>query len=170
MATGSSGLVSPSQRHFDWLPWLLVAAAIIHITEEFLWPGGFMKWFQRYHGPSAKTITPRFLIIVNLVLVGACVNAALSVTEPIGAAYWLAMCALVASNGLWHAWAAAKSHTYSPGMITGLFVYVPLAVYGYVHFVRSGFVSVTAAVVALAIGGSYPFWDALYHAPRKEPA
>ena len=129
-----------------------------------------MSWYRRYRGPSVSSITPRMLIIVNVVLLAACVNVALSGGEPAGIVYWIAISAILASNGLWHGWAAIKGRTYSPGMVTGLFLYVPLAVYGCIHFLKSGSVSVGGAVVAAMIGGSYPWWSALYHARSKRAA
>jgi CHASE2 domain-containing sensor protein len=82
---------------------------------------------------------------------------------PLGMACWLAISALLASNGLWHASAALRSHTYSPGIVTGIAIYVPLAVYGYSTFVGSGAVSPAIAVLAALIGASYQIWSALYH-------
>jgi hypothetical protein len=41
---------------------------------------------------------------------------------------WLMMSAVLALNGSWHAWASYKTHSYSLGVITGMLVYVPLAV------------------------------------------
>jgi hypothetical protein len=39
------------------------------------------------------------------------------------------MSAVLCSNGIWHAWASYKSHSYSPGVVTGMLIYAPLAVY-----------------------------------------
>jgi hypothetical protein len=71
--------------------------------------------------------------------------------------------AVMCSNGCWHLWASYKSHSYSPGVGTGMMIYVPLAVYGYSQFVRSGVASIGMALVAGAIGGSYHLWSALFH-------
>lgn len=49
----------------DWLPWAPLAAAVIHISEEFLLPGGFAAWYRRY-SPDSSRITSRMLIIVRL--------------------------------------------------------------------------------------------------------
>jgi hypothetical protein len=153
--------------HHLWLLWAPLGAAVVHILEEFVWPGGFMNWYRRYRGPSVTSITPRFLIIVNVVLLAVCLNVAFVDDTPIGVAYWIGISAILASNGLWHVWAAVKGRVYSPGMVTGLLLFVPLAVYGCIHFVRSGSVSIGGAVTALLIGGSYPWWSAVYHAQRR---
>jgi|HubBroStandDraft_6_1064221.scaffolds.fasta_scaffold06774_5 Protein of unknown function with HXXEE motif len=77
--------------------------------------------------------------------------------------YWLTIAALTCSNGCWHAWASFKSREYSPGVVTGFAIYIPFAIYGYNHFLRSGAVSMTTALIAAIIGASYHFWFALFH-------
>jgi membrane protein implicated in regulation of membrane protease activity len=150
----------------DWLPWAPLVAASLHISEEFLVPGGFQAWYRRYRAEPSK-ITPRFLVIVNGALLATCCNAALLGRTPLGIAYWLAISALLCSNGCWHVWASYKSHTYSPGVVTGLAVYLPLAAYGYSQFVRSGAIPIGVAVVAYIVGASYPLWSAAYHRRRQ---
>ena len=92
-----------------------------------------------------------------------CCDAALLGRTAFGVAYWLATCALLCSNGLWHLWACCKQRAYSPGVITGIGIYVPLAIYGYLQFLGSGVVSIQTALIAGAIGSSYPVWSAVYH-------
>jgi hypothetical protein len=48
-----------------------------------------------------------------------------------------------------------KARGYSPGVITGVMIYVPLAVYGYSYFVRLGEASIGAARIGGRIGDSY---------------
>jgi hypothetical protein len=158
------------ESHPQWLLWAPLAAALAHILEEFVWPRGFMSWYRRYRGPSAHRITPSFLVIVNAILLAVCVNAALATDTSFGVAYWIAVSAILASNGVWHLWAGVRGRTYSPGMVTGLVLYVPLVIYGSVHFLKSGSVSIGGAVVALLIGGSYPLWSAMVHAGGRRVA
>lgn len=146
----------------DWLMWAPLVAASLHMSEEFLVPGGFLAWYRGYR-PDPSRISRRFLAIVNAALLVVCCNIALLGRRPVGIAYWLAISALLCSNGIWHAWASYRSRTYSPGVVTGVAIYVPLAVFGYSHFVRSGAASIGTAALACAIGGSYPFWSAAYH-------
>ena len=153
----------------DWLLWAPLVAAGLHMSEEFLIPGGFLGWYRRYRADPSR-ITRRFLVIVNAVLLVVCCNIALLGRTPLGIAYWLTISALLCSNGIWHAWASYKSHTYSPGVVTGVAVYVPLAIFGYSQLVRSGAVSIGIAAVAWVVGGSYQFWSAAYHGLLKKKA
>src|SRR5271157_5827876 len=146
----------------DWLLWAPLVAASLHICEEFLVPGGFLAWYRRYRTDPSR-ISRRFLAIVNAVLLAVCCNIALLGRTPLGITYWLTISALLCSNGNWHAWASFNSRTYSPGLVTGVAVYVHLAILGYSHFVRSGAASPGIAALACAVGGSYQFWSAAYH-------
>jgi len=148
-----------------WLPWAPLFAAVLHISEEFLLPGGFAAWYRRYRTDSSR-VTSRFLFLINAALIVGCVETALLGLTPPGIFYWLAIAAVLASNGLWHLWASVRSHGYSPGVVTGSLIYVPLAVYGYGQFLRSGRISLDNALAACVLGGSYPFWSAIYHGIR----
>ena len=150
----------------DWLPWMPLVAALLHMTEEFVYPGGFPAWYKRYR-IDASRITPRFLLIVNGALLVACVNLALLGRTPPGAVYWLIIATVLASNGIWHAWACYKSHGYSPGVISGVLIYVPMTVYGVREFLRSGVISIRTAEISGVVGGSYHLRSALYHRRRQ---
>lgn len=146
----------------EWLPWAPLGAAMLHITEEFVFPGGFTAWYRRYR-PTPSRVTPRFLIVVNAALLLGCVQTALLGRTAPGIFYWLTMSAVLGSNGIWHIRASFKSRAYSPGVVTGTLIYVPLAVYGYAVYWRSGQTPPGVALAAFIIGGSYPFWSAMYH-------
>lgn len=146
----------------DWLPWAPLAAASCHIFEEFVWPGGFPDWYRKYL-PRETRITTRMLTIVNGVLLACCLNYALMADTKLGAAALLGLSALLCSNGIWHAWASVRTHSVSPGVVTGMLLYVPLMIVEFEVFLRSGRVSLWIAVLVALLGGSYHFWSALYH-------
>ncbi|SRR6266498_4626942 len=148
--------------HIDWLLWAPLTAACLHIFEEFAWPGGFPSWYRRYRHDAAS-VKPRFLVIINALLLFGCFEGALAGHNVVGAAYLLTLTAVLFSNGCWHLWASYISHCYSPGMITGTLLYLPLGVFEYVMWFRLGQASLATATVALLIGGSYPLWSAAYH-------
>ena len=150
----------------DWLPWAPLGAACCHIFEEFVWPGGFPEWYQKCR-PNASRISTRFLVIVNGVLLAMCLGYALLANTKLGAAALLALCASLCSNGLWHAWTSVKTHSVSPGVVTGMLLYVPLVIVEFEVFLRSGRASLWVAVAAGLVGGSYHIWPALYHRARK---
>jgi hypothetical protein len=150
-----------------WLLWAPLAAACAHIFEEFVWPGGFMNWYREYRGPAAGRITPRFLVLINAALLIGCWDAAAATDTPVRRAFWLAMCAVLAANGCWHLWAAARTRRYSPGVVTGGLLYIPLAAYGFATSIGSGRVSLRTAAISAVIGASYPIWSAVFHASGR---
>jgi hypothetical protein len=148
----------------DWLPWAPLGAAMLHMSEQFVCPGGFVAWYRRYR-KDASRITTRFLVIINAAALFACLDIGL--LKHNGVTCWPIIAAMMCSNGIWHAWASYKSRSYSPGMITGVIIYVPLTAYGFIFFLRTHQSSVQAAIAAGASGGSYHLWSELYH--RKAP-
>jgi Protein of unknown function with HXXEE motif len=133
---------------------------MLHMFEEFVSPGGFMAWYRRYQR-WRRRVTVRFLVLVNASV--GCLDIGFLRHRNAGVTYWLVIAAVLCSNGSWHAWASCKSRSYSPGVITGLLIYPPMTVFGYIHFLPAGEVSAGAAIVAGSAGGSYHLWSALYH-------
>jgi hypothetical protein len=150
----------------DALLWGPLAAACLHICEEFAWPGGFRQWYLKYRD-NAATVSRSFLALVNVVLLLALTMGALGGRSERGVALLLTISALLFSNGCWHIWASYKSHSYSPGTITGTLLYLPLGLFEYISWIRFREASLGTAIFAVLIGFSYPLWSAYYHRQRK---
>ena len=150
---------------FSWAP---MGAAGLHIFEEFVYPGGFAEWDRHYRPGFRASITPRFHLIINGLLLLLCYDVGAMGGTPIGIAGWLAVMALLFGNAVWHVVGTVRTRRYSPGVITGVLLYVPLAIYGYIHLLRSGQVSVATAIVAFAIGSSYPLIGTAIHRWRTK--
>ena len=150
------------------LNWSLAIAAAIHIAEEFGFPGGFKTWYITYKPEIARSISDRFLVFINALLMVFSITVAVAMYFPSGngVAAWLTLAALLFANAIFHIVGAIKTRQYSPGMISGIVLYIPLAVYGYPHFVRSGQASIGTAFFAMLIGGSYHFIAYLNHRRR----
>ena len=140
--------------------------ATLHITEEFAFPGAFPSWYRQYRGNSSR-ITTRFLVLINAGLLITLLKVALVARRPEGAFLWLVFAAILASNGCWHGWASWHSRQYSPGMITGLLLYIPLAIDGYYNFLRFHAVPLPAAAIAGLIGCLDPLWSFVYHRQKR---
>lgn len=137
----------------NWLYWAPLAAASLHIVEEFVYPGGFAAWDRSYRPELSRTITGRFHLTINGLLLVACYDVWALRSGTMGGPLWLTVMALLFANAVWHLVGSVKSRTYSPGVVTGLMLYVPLTVYGYARFLRTGQVSVPTALLACAVGG-----------------
>jgi hypothetical protein len=152
------------------LSWWPLVAASLHIIEEFALPGGFAEWDRRYRPAFAASITTRLHVILNGLLLFGCLSVGSAGPTPAGVAGWLTLAALLASNGVFHLVGAARTRSYSPGMVTGLLLYIPMAVYGYAHFLSTRQASAGTALAAAAIGGSYHLWASRAHARRARSA
>jgi len=150
------------------LSWWPLFAAILHIVEEFVFPGGFADWDRAYRPAYKSSITPQLHVVMNALLLLAGVAVGRAGTTPTGVSAWLTLAALLATNAVFHLVGAVRTRRYSPGMVTGLVLYIPMAVYGYFHFLSTHQASIGTAVVAVAIGGSYHLWSAMAHARRAK--
>ncbi len=153
-----------------WLFWTPLIAASLHLLEEFVFPGHFSEWYIRYKPDIRKSATNRFLITINVLLLILCYDIGALGSSKLGIALWLGVMAMLAANGLWHLRGVVKTRSYSPGVLTGMLVYLPLAVYGYVLFLQSGQVSVLTTMISFAIGASYQMWSNIFHRLRAQAA
>jgi len=154
------------------LAWSLAGAALLHICEEFAYPGGFKAWWCVYRPETAGSVSNRFFVIINAVLLvfGVVVALAVQVPRGNGVAAWLTLAALLFSNAIFHIMGAIETRRYSPGMISGIILYVPIAILGFVHFLRNGQASIPTALAAALIGGSYHFISFANHRRRTRAA
>jgi len=166
-----------------WLWWAPLGAAALHITEEFVWPGGFGDWDRAYRPAIRQSITPRLHIVVNLLLLFLCLSVGLAGSGPDGAviagvavrsaippAYapeaWVVLAGLLAGNAVFHAVGTVRMRRYSPGLVTGVLLYGPLAGFGLWRFVHAGQLSALAAAGWAVAGASYQLWSSIGHRIR----
>ena len=142
---------------FLWLP-LLAASA--HIFEEFVWPGGFAEWYRRYDPAAAAGVTTRFLVGMNALLIFLCALPPLLGTTPRGVAFWLSASAVCAGNALFHCYAMWRMREYSPGVVTGVLLYIPLALLGFKLYLAEHSATVATAIQAVLFGAGYVYWSA----------
>ena len=171
----------------SWLWWAPLGAAALHVGEEFVHPGGFASWDREYRPAIRNSITPRLHLVVNALLLAACASVGLagmpeaakvagglrlrSVIPPsLSVPAWLALTALLFSNAMFHVIGTYQTKRVSPGVRTGVVLYVPLALFGYWHFIETGQASIVAASISAILGGSYHLWAALAHRWRSRAA
>ena len=128
--------------------WAPLIAAGLHMFEEFVYPGHFSEWYVRNKPEIRKSVTGRFLVIINGLLLILCYDVGALGPGDYGVALWLLVMALLAANGIWHLRGVVKTRSYSPGVLTGALVYIPLTVYGYDFFLKTGQASVLTALIA----------------------
>ena len=168
----------------SWIWWAPLGTAALHIVEEFVYPGGFAAWDREYRPSIRSSITPRLHLVVNALLLVAC--AYVGITGMPGAAIvvgglrlrsalpgslsvpgWLVLTALLFSNAVFHVLGTYQTKRVSPGVRTGVLLYVPLSLFGYWHFMHTGQVSAVVAGVSALLGGSYHLWASMAHRWRS---
>ncbi|MGA7304104.1 MAG: HXXEE domain-containing protein [Rhodothermales bacterium] len=100
----------PARTVVLWLPMIAIAA---HLFEEFVWPGGFKKWYQRYPPGRTVPVTARFLLIMNAVFVALAALPPVLGPTPRGFAFWMVVAALAAANGVFHVVATLRTRAYA---------------------------------------------------------
>jgi len=146
--------------------WLPLIAIGLHLIEEFVWPGGFAEWFRWYRPERASSVTTRFLVRINALFVAMALLAGVLGFSRYGVAMWLVVASIAATNGLFHLWAMARTSRYSPGVVTGCIVYVPLAIFGFRYFWQRGWATIDVVVQAALIGPAYLLFSAWNHRRR----
>jgi hypothetical protein len=106
------------------LGWLFPLTYAAHVLEEWRGGDGFPAWFSRLTG--AGLTEARFLALNEAALVGMAVGVALAYA--VRELRWLlvSFAAAVTINGLAHLTATLATRTYSPGVVTGTLVWLPL--------------------------------------------
>jgi len=150
----------------NWVYWAPLCAAGLHIFEEFVFPGGFMAWYRQSRPTVQASITPRFLAVVNIGLIILCYDVGAMAGRPLGTQLWFLVAGILFANGIWHLVGTIRTRSYSPGLVTGLALYVPLGILGPVQLIRSGQTSIAGALPAAALGASYQLWSNRLHRRR----
>ncbi len=108
--------------------YFLLAAVVLHLIEEYAL-GDFLGWFRRVAPSLAPAMTTRWAVGMNA---GFLIGVAIAVS-PLGhPLVVLAMAALCAINSLLHLVMSVRTRSWSPGVVTGILLYVPLAAYYFV--------------------------------------
>lgn len=147
--------------------WLPFCFAVLHIVEEFVWPGGFAEWYRSYRPTIAASFTTRFFVVFNAILLAvAFLLGWMGPMWPRGLSLWLILAALLGANGLFHVAGVISLKRYSPGVVTGVLLYIPLCGWGYWYFITTGVASLRFALISFVLGASYQFWSELNHRRR----
>ncbi|ATC65011.1 hypothetical protein CMV30_14130 [Nibricoccus aquaticus] len=140
------------------LSWAPAVCFGLHIIEELFWPGGFREWYHLYR-PQVAGAPMSYYYKAN-----ACYFAAV-LTVPLGrhSAYATLFVAGVLFYNLifTHILGAFKTRRYSPGIVTGLLLYVPLFVTSYGYFLAKHVVSIPAALACAFLSTSGEIYFAL---------
>jgi hypothetical protein len=154
IALGIFILMDPARRTDpDWVFWLIWPMATLHTIEEYIWPGGFLRYFngvawgsEDLHGPLtarrafwtdavAGVVNPIVLLVMSTVYLPA---------------VWFFV-AVLWINGFFHLTETIKTGHYFPGAITGTLLYIPGFTAITYFYVQRGLVSGVDLAVTFAL-------------------
>jgi hypothetical protein len=125
-----------------------------------------MTWRKDYEPAKTKSITSRYLIIINVLLFAISLNPLLSGLSPQGIAWWLSVASILFVNAYFHIKAVIILKRYSPGVFTSILIYIPLGVYGYVYFKSTGLLSIMNVILCAVVGVAYHLFSSFNHLRR----
>lgn len=137
----------------NWVFFAILGAAILHVPEEYVYPGGFSEFMRQMALPFAPFITPKFAAVFNGLFLLLCFVAAL-VGQKVPV-FSLSIAGLCGINAMTHVLGAARARRYAPGLLTGVFLYLPLSVLAYYLAIRSGQLSVWQGIGSVLLGLAY---------------
>lgn len=150
-----------------WLAGPLIAASF-HVFEEFVYPGGFRQWYASYRPEIASSLSVRYLVVVNAIMLAVCALIAVAGPSPNGAANWFVITSILFWNAVFHIRAVIRMRRYSPGVITSIVLYIPLAVFGSFNLLQQGLVPWVIAAGCFAMGSFYHLFSLRNHRRRAK--
>jgi hypothetical protein len=156
----------PGDRALTW--WLVgpLIAASLHVSEEFAYPGGFRSWYASYRPEIASSLSTRYLLVVNAILLAVCALVAVAGPSANGGANWFVITSILFWNAIFHVRAVIRTGRYSPGVITGVLLYIPLIVFGSIHLLQRRLVPWPVAAGCFGLGSLYHAFSLRNHCRR----
>jgi hypothetical protein len=112
------------QRRSDWWLLALPASYLAHLAEEWWGGEGFASWTARVVGaPVSET---RFIVVNSAAAPLFVVGTVLGITRPRWTWFAVTFSAIIVINGLLHLLGSVSTGSYSPGVVTGTALYLPL--------------------------------------------
>ena len=107
-----------------WWPLLLPIGYLLHLAEEWWCGEGFAAWTARAVGTGVSPT--RFIIVNSVVWPLFAVLTVLAFKKPALAWFPTTFATVVIINAVLHALGTLATAAYSPGLITGLAIYLPV--------------------------------------------
>jgi len=143
-----------------WLFTGFLIASMLHMVEEYFFPGGFMAVMKRMNPAFAPFVNVPMAIVINGLQLLLCVIVIFIGDNNL--AFSLSAAVLLFINGLMHLGGAVRLKGYAPGVITGSVIYIPLSVYTFYYFAASGQLNAGDAVIAGLLGILYQLVPLVY--------
>lgn len=137
----------------SWIFDTFILAGMLHVLEEYYYPGGFPDFMKRMSPAFAPFVTTSFAIIINGLFLLLCILASIVGKKML--VFSLSIAALLFTNGLVHILGSLRARRYAPGLITGVLLYIPLGITAYSLFWNLGELSINQGIFSLLLGLAY---------------
>jgi hypothetical protein len=127
--------------------------SMIHMGEEYFYPGGFMDVMKHLNPKFAPLVTAPMAVIINGLQLLLCIIAIVVGKNVL--TFSMSVPGLLFINGLMHIMGCFRVKGYAPGVITGVLLYMPLSVYAYYFFISSGQLTLNGVIVTGVLGLLY---------------
>lgn len=137
----------------NWVFWAFIVAAVIHVVEEYKYPGGFSDAMKRFNPRFAPFVTVKFTVAINGLFLLVCLAGAIVGDKSL--AFSLSVASLLFLNALMHIIGTIRVKRYIPGAVSSVLLYLPLSFYAYYLFANSGRLSLLDGIVSILLGALY---------------
>lgn len=111
---------------------LLFFSALLHIADEFVYPGGFAEKFKNLISRTGLAINNFQIVFINILFLSFCLFVLIyGKSFPV---IGMSAVMLVMLNGFAHLFISLKHHEFFPGVITGTLLYIPLGLLSLIFF------------------------------------
>jgi hypothetical protein len=142
------------ERNMNTLIFLaLPIAAVIHVVEEYLIPGGFAEALSKLLPRASHLFTMKFHISVNGLFLLLCFISAFIGDSNLVLS--LSIFGLIFTNAVLHIRGAIINKGYYPGVISGVLLYIPIAIYAYMYFITTAQITWMQAGLSFLLGVLY---------------
>jgi hypothetical protein len=132
----------------------MAIASGLHVVEEYVYPGGFLRWMRSVFPYTAPGVGGAIIInaaFFALVLSGLSSPQATPV-------FSMSIAGLLLANGALHVAGTFLTGRYSPGVVTSVLCYFPSAIYTLVTIPPKWQMGVLRVLAAILLG---VFWQAI---------
>jgi hypothetical protein len=137
----------------DWVFGGFLAASVVHMVEEYFYPGGFMGLMKRFNPRFARFVTVPMAVVINGLQLLLCLIAVVVGRKlPI---FSMSVAGLLFFNALMHVGGCVRTRGYAPGVITGVLFYLPLSIYAYTLFLSSSLLTWAGVIITGVLGLIY---------------
>jgi hypothetical protein len=133
----------------------MALASVLHATEEYVYPGGFLQWLRQIFPRSAPGVAGA--VVVNTAFFALVLSPLAADPRPTPI-FSLSIAALLIANGLLHVAGTFLTGRYSPGAVTSVLCYLPAAFYALFTIPQQWHLPAATVVSAVLLG---IFWQAL---------